>query len=336
MELLRAGAVGDLPDQAGRLLGIGLTSTDRLIRLVGDLVDVERWDQGAGGLVRAPQSLRTVVGTAVDGVGVLADRAGIRIDVDLPDVDVLVDADRVVQVLVNLLGNAVKFSDPGGRVEVHASQVGSLVQVDVTDRGRGIPTDKLASVFGRFEQVDPSATAERLGSGLGLGIARAIVEAHCGRVWVDSREGEGSSFHFTLPDVGELAGDAVLATADGVTVGALHATLRAVVGVVGTGHAGKGTVVVLDGGDDARADLLEEVLRSHGLRVVGVRTVDGLLELAGHETVAAVVVSADADLDPVLDALGPARPRAVLVHGPAADDPDLRALVEGSVGRLVG
>ncbi len=120
---------------------------------------------------------------------------------------VLCDADRVTQALVNLVGNAVKFTPPGGTVTVGAARDGEQVRVHVTDTGRGIPAGELEAVFERFHQVDPDDARTQEGTGLGLPITRRIVEAHGGRIGVESTLGAGSTFHLTLP-VPEPAGPA--------------------------------------------------------------------------------------------------------------------------------
>jgi signal transduction histidine kinase len=109
------------------------------------------------------------------------------------------DADRVQQTLVNLLGNAIKFSPAGSTVTVSAHTNGSEAVISVRDTGRGIPSDKLSTIFERFEQVDSSDARQKGGSGLGLAISRSIVQQHGGRIWVESTLGEGSTFRFTLP-----------------------------------------------------------------------------------------------------------------------------------------
>ncbi|HSD85017.1 MAG TPA: ATP-binding protein, partial [Anaerolineae bacterium] len=114
---------------------------------------------------------------------------------------ILVDRDRVNQVFDNLLGNAIKFSPRGGTISIEVKEAGNMIQLGVLDTGVGIPTDKLEKVFDRFYQVDGSATRRFGGAGLGLAIARRIVEAHGGRIWVESEEGTGSAFKFTLPKI---------------------------------------------------------------------------------------------------------------------------------------
>ena len=109
------------------------------------------------------------------------------------------DPDRIVQLLVNLLSNAIKFSAPESTVTVRVEDLGDRVLFEVKDRGRGIPADKLETIFGRFQQVDASDSRQKGGTGLGLAICRSIVQQHGGRIWAESVVSEGSSFYFTVP-----------------------------------------------------------------------------------------------------------------------------------------
>jgi two-component system sensor histidine kinase VicK len=109
------------------------------------------------------------------------------------------DRGKLTQVLDNLLGNAIKFSPNGGTITVRAYPAGKEVQIDVIDQGIGIPADKLEKIFERFYQVDGSSKRRFPGTGLGLAIVRRIVEGHNGKIWVESEEGKGSTFSFTVP-----------------------------------------------------------------------------------------------------------------------------------------
>src|SRR6202022_614025 len=115
----------------------------------------------------------------------------------LPSVSM--DADRIVQTLTNLVGNAIKFAAAGTTITLGAECVGLKLLTRVTDQGRGIPRDKLALIFERFQQVDGSDSREKGGSGLGLAICRNIVQQHGGAIWVESEVGRGSTFLFTIP-----------------------------------------------------------------------------------------------------------------------------------------
>jgi CheY-like chemotaxis protein len=136
---------------------------------------------------------------AVEELYVMAEKAEVGLAVTPQAGQLWADPDRIVQILTNLLSNAIKFSRPGGTVWLSAELLDGHLRFAVTDQGRGIPADKLESIFGRFQQVDASDSREKGGTGLGLAICHSIVQQHGGRIWVESTLGEGSTFFFTLP-----------------------------------------------------------------------------------------------------------------------------------------
>jgi PAS domain S-box-containing protein len=199
--LLSAGIGGELPPEARTLVDVALNNTDRLVRLVGEILDLERLTAGRVPLLRNEHRLADVVRVAVDAVTGLAEQSGVRLEQMAEECTAWFDGDRLVQVLVNLLGNAVKFTEPGGTVSIAASLADDAVTVTflVADTGRGIPAALLGQVFDRFVQVDAGDARVKGGSGLGLAIARSIVEAHGGSIGVDSEVGVGSTFTVVLP-----------------------------------------------------------------------------------------------------------------------------------------
>jgi PAS domain S-box-containing protein len=203
--LMAGGAIGELPERADRLVGLALESTERLTRLINDMLDIERIESGATTMEFTECGAADIVRAAVDGVRSIAADVPLTLAVGPVDGRVHADSDRIVQTLTNLLGNAIKFSPPQTTITVSALPVGGLVQFSVADQGRGIPADKLESIFERFEQVDSSDSRQKGGTGLGLSISRTIVRRHGGRIWVDSEPGLGSTFHFTLPSADEPA-----------------------------------------------------------------------------------------------------------------------------------
>lgn len=172
-------------------------SATRMARLLEDLVDAAKLEASSLGVVRKPIAIAPLIDEVVDGFQLSATELGIdltaRVPADLP----LVSADdrRVVQVLSNLCANALKFTRRGGTVTVSAEPSGDVVQLTVRDTGIGISREHLSRVFDRFWQAK---RASRASAGLGLAIAKSIVEAHGGKIWVESTEGEGTAFHFTL------------------------------------------------------------------------------------------------------------------------------------------
>lgn len=198
--LLASGRMDPGSPQARRLLEIASQNSDRLVRLVNDMLDLNRIESGALDLEPRRVGAAEMVGAAVDAVRGLASEAGVQVETFTgPGVVAWADHDRIVQVLVNLVSNAIKFSSPPGRVEVHAEGRGGQVLFQVRDQGRGIPADKLDLIFERFRQVESGDARDKGGTGLGLAISRSIVLQHGGRIWVASELGRGSTFYFTLP-----------------------------------------------------------------------------------------------------------------------------------------
>lgn len=189
---------GPAPDQATLYAQRISRSGVRMERLIGDLVDVASIAAGALAVTREVADLTPVVVEALDTFQQRAEVAGVVLtsDVTPPLTGAAFDPARVLQVLTNLLTNAIKFSPAGGRIVVRARRVGEDIHVSVSDQGIGIPADNIEAVFERFRQVRQN---DRRGVGLGLYISKCIVQGHGGRIWADSRLGEGSTFSFTLP-----------------------------------------------------------------------------------------------------------------------------------------
>ena len=196
---LLAGGVVEDPETSRRMFGIAVSNTDRLIRLINDILDAERLTSGQVTLNQRGCDARELLAQAADVMRATAVVAGLRIVVEPGTAQMWADHDRIVQAVTNLLGNAVKFSPPGGTIRLGADQRDGHVIIHVTDEGRGIPADMLERVFDRFSQVDASDEREKGGTGLGLAICRSVVEQHGGRIWVESRPGVGSTFRFTVP-----------------------------------------------------------------------------------------------------------------------------------------
>jgi signal transduction histidine kinase len=197
--LLTAGVLNAEPAKARRMLEIAVANTDRLIRLINDILDIERIESGRVKLEKRSCPAASLMVQAMNSVRELADRAGVKLELFPISTNVLADPDRVVQALTNLLGNAIKFSPPSSAVTLRATPRQGEMLFEVKDQGRGIPADKLRVIFERFQQVDASDGREKGGTGLGLAICRSIVDQHGGRIWAESELGKGSSFYFTLP-----------------------------------------------------------------------------------------------------------------------------------------
>jgi PAS domain S-box-containing protein len=197
--LLTAGVLNAEPAKARRMLEIAVANTDRLIRLINDILDIERIESGRVKLEKRSCPTASLMVQAMNSVREVADRAGVKLELFPISTSVLADPDRVVQALTNLLGNAIKFSPSSSTVTLRATPQQSEMLFEVKDQGRGIPADKLGVIFERFQQVDASDGREKGGTGLGLAICRSIVDQHGGRIWAESELGKGSSFYFTLP-----------------------------------------------------------------------------------------------------------------------------------------
>jgi signal transduction histidine kinase len=196
-DLLAGGVPGPLTAKQLRLAENIRTSSTRLLDLVEQLLDLGRLDAGQMPLDLRPTDLRGVIAQCVDEVRPLADQGRIELAVTLPAEipTLLVDPQRMHQVLVNLLGNAIKFTPAAGRVGVEVAVEPGAITVRVRDTGIGIPAELLPVVFDRYRQ----AHAGRGGTGIGLTVVKGLVEAHGGRVWAESEQGRGSCFGFTLP-----------------------------------------------------------------------------------------------------------------------------------------
>jgi PAS domain S-box-containing protein len=203
------------------VIQIASTGVDRLVRLVNDILDLERLESGKIRLEKQSCNTADLINLASGQMQEMANQAGIILNTSSQSFQIYADGDRLLQVLINLLSNAIKFSSPGGGVSLDVAVIegidtgefgefGELRELGQTlsspallftirDQGRGIPNDKLESIFERFHQVDASDSREKGGTGLGLAICRSIVQQHNGQIWAESRLGQGSTFYFTLP-----------------------------------------------------------------------------------------------------------------------------------------
>ena len=262
--LLDGGLAGDLDAEARDMVRMALDNTNRLVRLVEDTLDFERIHAGAEEFDAQPVAAQELVGAAARVVERLCAEAGVELRTEVDELEVLADADRVVQALTNLLGNAVKFSPADGTITLAVRRRERDAAFSVRDEGRGIPPEKLDTIFERFRQVDSSDRREKGGTGLGLAITREIVQRSGGRIWAESEAGRGATFVFTLP----LAQDAV-------------------------------SVAIVERREEDRATLAAR-LGALGLRVVPAAAPD---ELAGHDQLAAVVVAAGPAAPALIEAL---------------------------------
>jgi PAS domain S-box-containing protein len=199
--LIAGGATGPVSEQALSLVRIAHNNSERLMRLINDILDIEKMESGRMRFDMQPHGLRTVLLQSVDANRSYADQLGVEIAVEpgIPDVLIQADVDRFQQVMTNLLSNAAQFSPRGETIVVDARQTGEMVRISISDRGPGISEDFRSKIFGKFSQADSSDTRRKGGTGLGLSIVKAIVEEHTGSVWFDTKLGSGTTFHVTFP-----------------------------------------------------------------------------------------------------------------------------------------
>ncbi len=199
LSMLAGGLIDPHSPKGKRLLDIAVDSTDRLMRLVNDILDIERIESGTISMVKAVWTATDLMEKAVDIIQPLADAAGISIDWGSAGGQVWVDGDRIVQTFTNLLNNAIKFSPCGSAIRFSSHKQAGQILFQVQDFGRGIPPDKLSVIFERFQQVDVSDARNGEGTGLGLAICQSIIHRHGGQIWVESVVNQGSTFSFVLP-----------------------------------------------------------------------------------------------------------------------------------------
>ncbi|NMG20474.1 PAS domain S-box protein [Brasilonema bromeliae] len=197
--MLSSGLLSPASERGKRLLEIAVDSTDRLVRLINDILDIERIESGKVTMAKEVCNAGDLMTSAADVMQAMAQRYGVNLSVSPICVDLWADRDRLIQTLTNLLSNAIKFSPSGGTVWLTAERQELQILFQVKDQGRGIPSDKLETIFERFQQVDSSDSRNHEGTGLGLAICRSIVQQHSGNIWAQSNLGEGSTFYFTLP-----------------------------------------------------------------------------------------------------------------------------------------
>lgn len=221
--LLKTGIYNQKPAKFQRMIEIALIDTNRLVNLVNDILDLERLESGRAVLEKTRCQAVDLMQQAVDSVQVLATQQQITLTIVPTEVEVWAAADAILQTLTNLLSNAIKFSPASGTIWLSAQPSATIappvappsssssppssspppsspaILFAVTDQGRGIPPEKLETIFERFQQVDASDSRAKGGTGLGLAICRSIIEQHGGQIWAESSPEAGSTFFFTLP-----------------------------------------------------------------------------------------------------------------------------------------
>jgi PAS domain S-box-containing protein len=199
IELLCAGRLGELSSTGQEMANMALRNSDRLVRLVNDILDLEKMTSGRDKIAKELCSSWELINQVVETLRPLAQEHQVTIETQQESLELWADRDRIVQTLTNLLSNAIKFSEAESKIWVTVERQQSDILFKVKDQGRGIPADKLNTIFERFQQVDASDSRKKGGTGLGLAICRHIVEQHNGKIWAESVYGQGSTFCFTIP-----------------------------------------------------------------------------------------------------------------------------------------
>jgi PAS domain S-box-containing protein len=218
--LLAMGLMDDEPEQMKQMIEIASIETERLVRMVNNILDLDKLDADSNSLAQEWCDATALIQKAINVMIGSAAAAGVNLVVNCPPIQIWVSPDRIVQTLTNLLSNAIKFSPIEGTVTILAEIIDNPINSDQIDRdsvqlvlarpschlrfaikdcGRGIPADKLETIFNRFQQVDSSDSRDKGGTGLGLAICKSIVEQHHGSIWAESVWGEGSTFFLMLP-----------------------------------------------------------------------------------------------------------------------------------------
>ena len=200
--LISGGVAGEVPEAVKSLVGIAKSNCERLIRLINDILDIEKIESGKMRLDLQVVDLRQLVRQALVANEGFAGQHRVKLQLEAPaePLKVRIDCDRITQVLTNLLSNAVKFSAPDATVEVKLSRVAQRVRVDISDHGAGIPEEFRGRIFQKFSQADASDTKQKGGTGLGLNISRALIEKMGGQIDFTSQAGVGTTFFFELPE----------------------------------------------------------------------------------------------------------------------------------------
>jgi PAS domain S-box-containing protein len=198
--LISSGTLDKRPEKQRQMIDMAIGNCDRLVRLVNDILDFDSVERGKLPLDRQPVEATDLLRRAADVAHTSASQVHIDFRIEAPKIQVLADEERILQVLNELVANAIKFSPPETQIRLAAQPVGeNEVCFIVEDQGRGIAPEKLEHIFARFQQGDASDSRALGGTGLGLALCRSIVEQHGGRIWAESTTGHGSQFQFTLP-----------------------------------------------------------------------------------------------------------------------------------------
>ncbi len=201
--ILIAEKLGHLPQEAKERLEKINRHSDELVHMVNDLLDIARIESGRIAMKMEEQNLKDIIAGISDLILIQCKNKNIKLVQDVPkDLPaILADRNQIERVFINLLGNAVKFTPENGKITIKAGIKEGKVEVDISDTGIGIPDDALPMLFQEFYRVDNPINQQVKGTGLGLSLVKHIIEAHKGKIWVESKPEKGSTFSFTLPAI---------------------------------------------------------------------------------------------------------------------------------------
>jgi len=272
--LLMGNAAGNLPETAKRLLAIAHANSQRLVRLINDILDLQKIESGQVVFHLKYLELRPLLEQMIEANRAFAHEFGVRIRLDdaSDDGEVFADTDRLAQIITNLLSNAIKFSPVGGEVTVGVERRAEHVRVRVRDQGPGIPEEFKARIFEKFAQADSSDARQKGGTGLGLSIVKQLIHQHGGKVGFEPAAGGGTVFYIELPSS------------------------------AANGRAGRqeGAPILLCDNDAAASGLLAEALRRAGFAVEAASTAAGAQAHAADTPYAALLID---PLPPDLDGI---------------------------------
>ncbi|HEY0162338.1 MAG TPA: response regulator [Edaphobacter sp.] len=275
--LLSSGAIGEMNAKALNLLRIATSNTDRLIRLINDILDLNRMESGSAPLQLRRCSLQDLCQQAIETMQPMAEANGIDLElVPFPStqpsqVDCLffdADSDRILQVLTNLLSNAIKFSPAAATVRIHVDATPDSLLIKVVDEGRGIPIDKLESIFDRFQQVEQADAKQRGGTGLGLSICRSIVQQHGGSIWAQRNLIQGTTLFVMLPRAARSSD--------------LSSSIE-------TSATNEGSILICDDDAGIRTVVAEHLIRQ-GYKVLEAGSGEEALQMAGTHQIEAILL----------------------------------------------
>ncbi len=201
VDLILEGEAGELNEVQEEFLSIVRKNNERLVNLINDFLDISRIESGRVEFKIKEHHIDKIVSDVIKTFGELIERKEMKVKLNIPSElpQAMVDHERITQVLNNLVSNAIKYSLPGGKIEISVTADGNFETISVADTGAGISLEDCENLFKKFYRVDSSLTQEIGGSGLGLSICKTIVEMHGGKIWVESEAGKGSTFSFTVP-----------------------------------------------------------------------------------------------------------------------------------------